>query len=335
MSDHAPCAPTTAGPADAPVVAVTRAVPFEPTLPGAHCKMVPGMRALPRAELLEFVRGAHAVVTWVSERVDEEFLDAAGPSLRAVCNYAVGTDNIDLAACRKRGIIVTNTPHAVTEGTANLAWALLLAVARRVVEGDHYARSPAYAREGPLAPAEFLGTDISGKSLLIVGAGRIGYATALRGIGFAMRPLYVARSRHLDFETAPLCARRVTLEDGLKEADVVSIHTPLTPETRGMFNARTIGLMKRGAILINTARGPIVEEAALADALREGRLYGAGLDVYEKEPVVHPALLPLRNCVLTPHVGSGEEKYRRIMGEMAFASARAVIEGRDVPNRVA
>ncbi len=292
------------------------------------------MRALPRAELLEFIAGAHVVVTWVSERVDGAFLDAAGPQLRAVCNYAVGTDNIDLAACRARGIIVTNTPHAVTEGTANLAWALMLAVARRVVEGDRYARSPAYALEGPLAPAEFLGIDISGKSLLIVGAGRIGYATALRGIGFGMRTLYVARTRHLDFETAPLCARRVTLEDGLREADIVSIHTPLTPETRGLFNARTLALMKPSAILINTARGPIVDEGALADALREKCIHGAGLDVFEKEPTVHPGLLPLANCVLTPHIGSGEEKYRRIMGEMAFASARAVLEERDVPNRV-
>lgn len=317
-----------------PLLVITRAVPIEPNIPGARVKVVDGMRALPRAQLLDFVKGASVVVTWVSERVDTEFLDAAGPQLRAVCNFAVGTDNIDLAACKARGVIVTNTPHAVTEGTANLAWALLLAVARRVVEGDHYARSPAYAKEGPLAPAEFLGIDVSGKTLLIVGAGRIGYATALRGIGFGTKALYVARSRHLDFETAPLCGRRVTLDEGLREADIVSIHTPLTPDTRGLFNARTIALMKPTAILINTARGPIVDEGALADALREKRIHGAGLDVYEKEPVVHPGLLPLTNCVLTPHVGSGEEKYRRIMGEMAFASAQAVIEGREVPNRV-
>lgn len=320
--------------AAAPVVVVTRAVPIEPVIAGAEIRTVPGMRALPRLELLAFVRGATVAVTWVSEKVNEEFLDAAGPQLKAVCNYAVGTDNIDLEACRRRGVIVTNTPHAVTEGTANLAWALLLAVARRVVEGDRYARGEAYAKEGPLAPAEFLGTDITGKTMLIVGAGRIGYATALRGMGFGVRTLYVARSRHLDFESAPVCARRVTLEEGLREADIVSIHTPLTPETRGLFNTRTIGMMKKGSILINTARGPIVEEAALVEALREGRIYGAGLDVYEKEPAVHPGLIGLPNCVLTPHVGSGEEKYRRIMGEMAFASARAVLAGEQVPHRV-
>jgi glyoxylate reductase len=317
-----------------PLIVITRAVPLEPDFPGAVVRTPPGMRALARPELLNVVAGAHVVITWVSEKVDTEFLDAAGPQLKAVCNFAVGTDNIDLAACRARAVVVTNTPHAVTEGTANLAWALLLAVARRVVEGDRYARSEAYAKEGPLAPAEFLGVDISGKTLLIVGAGRIGYATALRGIGFGMRTLYVARSRHLDFETAPLCARRVTLEEGLRDADIVSIHTPLTPETRGMMNARTIGMMKQSAILINTARGPIVDESALVDALRERRIHGAGLDVFEKEPVVHPGLLALSNCVLTPHVGSGDEKYRRLMGEMAFASARAVLEGRDVPNRV-
>ncbi len=317
-----------------PLVVITRAVPGTPDIPGAIIKQVDGMRALPRAQLLDFVGGASVAVTWVSEKVNDEFLDAAGPQLKAVCNYAVGTDNIDLDACKRRGIIVTNTPHAVTEGTANLAWAVLLAVARRIVEGDRYARSPQYALDGPLAPAEFLGTDISGKTLLIVGAGRIGYATALRGMGFGMRTLYVARSRHLDFEMAPLCAKRVELDDGLRTADIVSIHTPLTPDTRGLINARTLALMKRSAILINTARGPIVDESALVDALNGRRIYGAGLDVYEKEPTIHPGLLNLTNCVLTPHIGSGEEKYRVLMGDMAWASARAVLANQPVPNRV-
>jgi glyoxylate reductase len=293
------------------------------------------MRALPRPALLEHVRGASAVVTWVSERVDAEFLDACGPTLRAVCNFAVGTDNIDLPECRRRGVIVTNTPGAVTEGTANLAWALILAVARRVAEGDRYVRSGRFAAEGPLAPAEFLGLDITGRDLLIVGAGRIGYATALRGLGFGMRPLYVARSQHLEFEMAPLCASRVELDEGLARAGVVSIHTPLTPDTRGLINARRLALMRPTAILVNTARGPIVDEAALVDALQRRQIWGAGLDVYEREPALHPGLAELDNCVLTPHVGSGEEKYRRLMGEMAFASARAALEGREPPNRVA
>ncbi len=319
---------------DGLLVVVTRAVPGEVEIPAARVRRVTSMRALPREELLRFVRGAVVLVTWVSERVDAELLGAAGAGLKGVCNYAVGVDNIDLAACRARGIVVTNTPHAVTEGTANMAWALLLAVARRVVEGDRYARSPAFAAEGPLAPAEFLGTDISGKTLLIVGAGRIGYATALRGIGFGMRTLYTARSRHLEFEMAPLSARRVTLEEGLAEADVVSLHTPLTPETRGLINARALSRMKASAILINTARGPIVDEGALAEALASRRIYGAGLDVFEQEPQVHPGLIGLANCVLTPHVGSGEEKYRRLMGEMAWSNARSILAGEEPANRV-
>lgn len=316
-----------------PTIVITRPVPTTPQLP-AEVRMVPTMRALPRAELLEFVKGATIAVTWVSERVDEQFLDAAGPQLKAVCNFAVGTDNIDLAACKKRGVIVTNTPHAVTEGTANIAWALLLAVSRRVCEGDRYVRSGKFAVEGPLAPAEFLGLEITGKNLLIVGAGRIGYATALRGIGFGLRTHYVARSRHHEFEMAPVNAPRVTLEEGLKLADIVSIHTPLTPETRGLFNAKTIGLMKPNAILINTARGPIVDEAALAEALKSKRIYGAGLDVFEQEPKVHPDLMSLDNVVMTPHIGSGEQKYRALMAEITWANAKAVLEGKEPPNRV-
>lgn len=320
--------------ASAPVIAVTRSIPTPPSVEGAVVRLADAPRALPRAQLLEFVRGASIVVTWVSERVDTEFLDAAGPGLRGVCNFAVGTDNIDLAACKARGVIVTNTPHAVTEGTANLAWALLLAVARRVAEGDRFVRAGKLAQAGGLAPSEFLGIDVTGRTLLIVGAGRIGYATALRGLGFGMRTLYVARSRHMEFELAPLCARRVELDEGLRQADVVSIHTPLSPQTRHLIDARALALMKPTAILINTARGPIVDEAALVEVLRERRIFGAGLDVFEREPIVHDGLLSLDNVTMTPHVGSGEEKYRALMGEMAFANARAILSGEAPPNRV-
>jgi glyoxylate reductase len=316
------------------VVAITRRVPGWREVPGARTTMVDGMRALPRPELLEFVRGARVVVTWVSEKVDAEFLDACGPGLRGVCNFAVGTDNVDLEACRRRGVIVTNTPGAVTEGTANLAWALILSCARRVTGGDAYVRSGAFAREGPLAPAEFLGVSVGGGTLLIVGAGRIGMAVALRGAAFGMRTLYVARSRHMDFEGAPLCARRVTLDEGLREADVVSIHTPLTSETRGMIGSSELALMKPSAILVNTARGPVVREGALVGALRERRIWGAGLDVFEDEPRVHPGLIEMKNCVLTPHVGSGEERYRVLMAEMCWESASAIIAGREPARRV-
>lgn len=291
-------------------------------------------RALTTEELHGLVRGARAVVTWVSERVDAGVLDAAGPGLKAVCNFAVGTDNIDLKECRGRGVLVTNTPNAVTEGTADMAWALILAVARRLVPADRFARGPEYPQRGPLGPTEFVGADLTGRTLLIVGAGRIGRAVALRSIGWGMRVLYVARSMHWDMELAPLAARRVTLEEGMREADVVSIHTPLTPETRHLIDAKAIGLMKPTAILVNTARGPIVDEGALVEALKGKRIYGAGLDVFEREPIVHPGLVGLENAVLTPHIGSAAARYREMMTAMVEANVRAVLEGKEPPNLV-
>lgn len=316
-----------------PIVAVPRALPGEPRVAGAELKIGPVGR-MPRAELLRFVQGASIIIPWVSERADAELLDAAGPQLKGVCNFAVGVDNVDLQACASRGVIVTNTPNAVTEGTADMAWTLILAVARRLVEADRYARSPKYAEEGPLGPPEFIGLDLTGRTLLIVGAGRIGYATALRSIGWGMRVLYVSRTKHWDFELAPLAARRVTLEEGLREADVISIHTPLTPETRHLIDARAISLMKPTAILINTSRGPVVDEAALAWALKQRRIFGAGLDVFEREPIVHPDLITLTNATLTPHIASAEEKYRREMTNMACANAAAILAGQEPPNRV-
>jgi glyoxylate reductase len=293
-----------------------------------------GDSALPRPDLLRFVGGATAIVTWVSERVDAELLDAAGPGLKAVCNFAVGVDNIDVRECTRRGIAVTNTPHAVTEGTADMAWTLLLAVARRLIPADHFARSPAYAAQGPLGPTDFLGQDLTGRTLLIVGAGRIGRAVALRSIGWGMRTLYVARSAHPECEQAPLAAGRVSLDEGLRIADVVSIHTPLTPETRHLIDARRLGLMKPSAILINTARGPIVDEAALVAALKERRIFGAGLDVFENEPRVHPGLIGLENAVLSPHIGSGAAKYREMMTAMVVENVNAVLKGERPPNLV-
>ncbi len=314
-----------------PIVAITRKLPGNLEMPDVDLR-VGGLEAMTRAELLTFVRGASAIVSWVSERIDEEVLDAAGPRLRVVANYAVGYDNIDLEACKSRGVIVTNTPHAVTEGTANLAIALMLAVARRVVEGDRFIREGRW--KGVLGPTDFLGLDLTGRTLLIVGAGRIGYATALRAQALGMQVAYVARSRHWSFELAPLAGRRMDLDEGLSEADVVSIHTPLTSQTRHLIDARRLGLMKPRAILINTARGPVVDEAALVQALRERRIWGAGLDVFEEEPRVHPGLLDLDNVVLTPHMGSAERRFREEMTRMALANVRAVLEGREPPNRV-
>ncbi len=316
-----------------PIVAVARKLPGTFEIPGAEVR-VATEGALSKDELIRFVRGATVLITWVSERVDREVLDAAGPGLKAVCNFAVGVDNIDLKACRERGIVVTNTPNAVTEGTADMAWALILAVARQLLPADRFARGPEYPKRGPLGPTEFVGADLTGRTLLIVGAGRIGAAVALRSIGWGMQVLYVARSRHWDFELAPLAGRRVSLEEGLREADVVSIHTPLTPETRHLIDAKAIAIMKPSAILINTARGPIVDETALAAALKAGRIYGAGLDVFEREPIVHPELIGLQNVVLTPHIGSAAARYREMMTEMVEANARAVVAGIDPPNVV-
>ncbi len=318
---------------DKPIVAITRRLPGELSMPGVELRIA-GEDAMSRENLLSFVRGASGIISWVSERVDGEVLDAAGKNLRVVANFAVGVDNIDLDACRERGVAVTNTPDAVTEGTANMAIALMLAVARRVVEGDRFVRRGDWVPKGVLGPTDFLGMDITGKTLLIVGAGRIGYATAIRAHAFGMRIAYVARSRHWDFELAPLAARRMELDDGLSEADVVSIHTPLTDQTRGLINAERLSAMKRTAILVNTARGPIVDEAALVAALQSGRLWGAGLDVFEDEPRVHPGLIELENVVLTPHMGSAELRFREEMTRMALDNVEAVLAGREPPNRV-
>jgi len=315
------------------IIAVSRAIPGTLGVPGAEVRLR-GDEKPTRAQLLEHVRGAAIVVTMYSDKVDEEFLDAAGPQLRGVCNFAVGYENLDLGACARRGVVATNTPNAVTEGTADLAWALLLATARRLVDADRYARSAEYPARGALGMTDFLGTDLTGRTLLIVGAGRIGYATAMRSRGWGMRVLYMARSRHWDFELAPLAAERVTLAEGLPRADVVSVHCPLTPETRHLIDAKAFALMKPGAILLNTARGPIVEEQALVDALRSGRLFGAGLDVYEHEPRIHPELARMNNVTLTPHIGSAAARYRLLMTEMVGDNARAILDGREPPNRV-
>jgi glyoxylate reductase len=316
-----------------PIVVLTRRVPDAVRLAGATVRVL-GDGIPQRGDVLRAIAGASVVVTMFSDVVDAEFLDAAGPSLRGVCNFAVGYNNIDLEACAERGVLVTNTPDAVTEGTADCAWMLLLAAARRLVEAQRHVRTGAFTREGPLGMADLMGADLTGRTLLIVGAGRIGYAVAARSIGWGMRVLYVARSRHWEFEIAPIAATRMSLDDGLEQADVVSIHTPLTEQTHHLIDAEALGRMKSNAILVNTSRGPVVDEAALVDALRDRRIYAAGLDVFENEPEVHPGLLELDNVVLTPHYGSAEERYRVEMTRMVEANALAILEGSAPPNRV-
>ncbi len=319
-----------------PIVSVTRELPGDPrALVDERVTLrLAGPGDMPRGELLTFIAGSHAVVCMFNQAVDAEFLDAAGPQLRAVCTFAVGTDNIDLELCRRRGVMVCNTPDAVTEGTANMAMALVLTVARRLVQADAFVRSGAFSAGGNDFPRGWMGMHLCGQTLHVVGAGRIGKAVAGRARAFGMNVVYTARSRHLDFEIAPLVARRVTLEEGLAMADVVSIHTPLTDQTRHLLHAGNLKLLKPTAIVINTSRGPVIDEAALAAHLKAGRIWGAGLDVFEHEPAVHPDLLTLDNVVLSPHIGSSERHYRELMTELVCTSASTAALGGEPANRV-
>lgn len=319
-----------------PIVAITRAVPGKADIPGAEVRIAPALPQMSRAELLAFVKGATVIGSMFHDRVDDELLTAAGPQLKGVCNYAVGIDNIDLVACRKggRNILVANTPDAVTEGTANLAFGLILAVGRKIAEADRFCRAGRFEKEGNTFPTGWCGLHLTGQTLLIVGAGRIGRAVAMRAHAFGMRILYVARTRHLDFEQAPLAARRVDLHEGLKLADAVSVHTPLTPDTRHIIDPARLSLLKPTAILINTSRGPVIDENALAHCLKARKIWGAGLDVFEHEPHIHPDLLALDNVVLTPHIGSAEQYWREQMTRLVCENAAAMIAGREPANRV-
>src|ERR687893_1011310 len=265
-----------------------------------------------REELLDAVRGVSGVLSTATEKVDGELMDAAGEDLRVVANMAVGYDNVDVEAATERGLIVTNTPGVLDETTADVAFMLVLAAARRLGEGERLLRAGEWKWWGP---KQLRGLDVWGKTLGIVGMGRIGRAVARRGKGFGMEILYHNRSRNEEAE-GELGARYVGLEDLLRESDFVSIHAPLTDETRHLISERELGLMKETAVLVNTSRGPVVDEAALADALAEGRIFAAGLDVYEEEPKVHPKLLELENVVLAPHIGSASVETRDKMAAM-------------------
>lgn len=280
-----------------------------------------GSEPIPREELLAKVKGSGGLITLVSERVDEELLEAAGPDLKVVANYAVGYDNIDLATCTRRGVAVSNTPDVLTEATADQTWALLLAVARRLPEGE--ALLPRWTG---WKPEELLGLDIAGKTLGLVGLGRIGKAVARRARGFAMRLIY--HSRTPDPEAKALGARYVSLDELLKSSDFVSLHTPLTAETHHLIDEAALRAMKKTAVLVNTARGPVVDEGALVRALREGWIYGAGLDVFEFEPKLTPGLLELPNVVLTPHLGSATRGTREAMARLCAESIVSVLRGK-------
>ena len=276
---------------------------------------------LTREELKEKIKDCDAVIALLSDRIDQEIMDAA-PRLKVVANYAVGYNNIDVDYATQRGITVTNTPDVLTAATADLAWALLMAVSKRIVEADAFVRAGKFKG---WAPELFLGHDVTGKTLGIIGAGRIGQAVGRRAAGFEMTVLYHSRTAKPEFEAAA-GARRVSLEHLLQTSDYVSLHCPLTDETYHLLDERRLKSMKPGSILINTARGPIVDEAALAQVLKEGPLAGAGLDVYEHEPQVHEALLSLKNVILLPHIGSATTETRNEMARMVARNVIAVLE---------
>ncbi len=273
---------------------------------------------------------ADAWVTLLTDKVDDARLVGA-PRLRIVANVAVGVDNVDLAACRARGVVVTNTPGVLTEATADLAFGLILAAARRIAEGDRLVRAGGWSGWGP---SFMVGARVHGATLGIVGLGRIGQAVARRARGFGMHVLYTQRSPLVDGVARALGATFAPLDQLLADSDVVTLHCPLTAETRGLLSAARLAAMKRGSVLVNTARGPIVDESALAAALANGPLAAAGLDVFADEPRVPPALLALPNVVLTPHIASAEEATRAAMAGLAADNVLAVLSGKAPLNAV-
>ncbi len=279
---------------------------------------------------LERVDSFDALVTLLTDRVDDELLHAA-ERLRIVANVAVGHDNIDLAACAARSVVVTNTPGVLTEATADLTFALLLAAARRVVEGDRLVRSGSFAG---WTPTLLLGVPVHGATLGIVGLGRIGQAVARRARGFGMHILYAQRTRLPPELERALLATHVSVDELFAASDFVTLHCPLTAETRHLVDGPRLATMKAGGVLVNTARGGCVDEAALAQALEHGPVGAAALDVFDDEPRVEPSLLRLSNVVLTPHIGSGDLPTRTAMARMAVDNVLAVLDGRPAPNAV-
>src|SRR5262245_26739268 len=289
-----------------------------------------GTAPLTREELIARLQGRQGLVALITEIIDEALLTAC-PELKVVANVAVGYNNVAVGAATRRGVVITNRPDGLTDTTADVAWSLLRAAARRVAESDRY------VREGRWKVWDFSllwGGDVHGKTLGVVGFGRIGRAVAKRARGFDMRVLYqdaVAADAAVERD---LNASRVDLPTLLRESDFVTLHTPLLPETRHLINAESLRAMKKTAYLVNASRGPVVDEAALVQALKEGWIAGAGLDVFESEPDLHPGLLGLPNVVLAPHIGSASNDTRIKMSVLAVENCLAVLEGRTPPTPI-
>jgi lactate dehydrogenase-like 2-hydroxyacid dehydrogenase len=280
-------------------------------------------RALTREELLAKVKGRDAVLSLMTDKIDGEVLDAAGPQCKIFANYAVGYNNFDLAAATKRGVILTNTPGVLDDATATHAWALLLATAKRIAEGDKFVRDGKWKA---WAPMFFIGLDVDGKTLGIAGLGRIGSNFAKKACGFDMKIIYSDVNRNEAFEKK-YGARYVDKETLLKESDFISLHVPLTPETQHYIGEKELKMMKKTAVLINASRGPVVDEKALVKALREKQIWGAGLDVFENEPALEPGLTELDNVVIVPHIASATPETRINMGKIAAGNIIKVLSG--------
>jgi lactate dehydrogenase-like 2-hydroxyacid dehydrogenase len=276
--------------------------------------------ALDAPALRAHVPGRAALVCLLTDRIDEELLDAAGAGLRIVANVAVGVDNIDLGAARARGIVVTNTPDVLTNAVAEFTWGLILAVTRRLTEADRFIRRGDWTG---WSPDLLNGTELAGKQLGILGAGRIGRAVGARASAFGMDVVFTRHGSVSEVDGHPA----LSMDEVLVTSDVVSVHTPLTPETRHLIDRRALARMKPSAYLINTARGLVVDEEALVTALESGAIAGAGLDVFEREPMVHPGLLRLENVVLAPHIGSSTHETRTAMAELAARNVVRVLRG--------
>jgi len=321
--------------ADRPRVFVARRIPddgLDLVLEACDAVVWPDELPPPRDELLRAIEGCDGVLALLTDRVDDEFLDRAGAGLKVVSNYAVGFDNIDVPACTRRGIPVGNTPGVLTETTADLAFALLMAAARRLPEGDRYVRGGQWKTWGPLT---LLGPDVHGSTLGIVGFGRIGQAVARRAGGFGMEILYHDVNELPADVSGPLGATYLPLDELYARSDFISVHVNLTAETRHLINADALGKMKKTATIVNTSRGPVVDQAALYEALRDGVIWAAALDVTDPEPILmSDPLMTLDNCLVVPHIASASRPTRGKMAQMAAANLIAGVRGERLPTPV-